>query len=105
MKKWNVLDTDSFSDHNYISFSLELVADCRPPSRNPRKTNWVIFKEEVKTNLAPHKNTPISNVEELDNKVDLLAKVLLVSYEKACPLSGKNRTLRGGLKTSLNLSE
>jgi len=90
VKNWKVWKIDSFSDHRYISFRLTLKAECRQPSRNPKRTKWEDFKKEVKLCLTPH-HRPISNVRELDTEVEGLTHALVTSYEKTCPLPKKPR--------------
>ncbi|WP_333765304.1 hypothetical protein, partial [Streptomyces sp. IBSBF 2390] len=47
IKGWKVWNEDSFSDHRYIRFSVDLRVELRQPNRNPRKTDWESFKEEM----------------------------------------------------------
>ncbi|WP_369199187.1 hypothetical protein, partial [Streptomyces djakartensis] len=47
IKDWKVWDIDSFSDHRFVKFNVDITLELRPPSRNPRKTNWETFREEI----------------------------------------------------------
>lgn len=91
VRDWKVWNVDSFSDHNYIRFNLKLEADMRPPRRNPKRTDWLAFKREVRQRLEPQNSHRIANIEELDLRVEKVTSILLSSYEKACPLPKKPR--------------
>ena len=85
---WNV---ESFSDHRFVTFSIDIELELRPPSRNPRKTNWESFNKLVVESIGPYACKEVSNVRDLDQLVNRLSHDLVEAYEKSCPLPKKPR--------------
>ena len=82
---WRVLDKDSFSDHSFISFELNMENEMVKPRRNPRNTNWEVYKERLRDFF----NLPFAepmNAEELNFEVGELTKALINAFERACPI-------------------
>lgn len=48
---WRVTDEETFPDHKLIKFSLRGHFPQKQPYRNPRKTNWELFRKLLKRNL------------------------------------------------------
>ena len=57
------------SDHNFIRFKVDFKVDVRIPTRNPKKTNWEAFKEDVKCQFEHLNNETIRCKEDLDSRV------------------------------------
>lgn len=54
---WGVSSEVSMSDHNHIVFRLGGCSEANALVRNPRKTNWVGYKEELKAKIG---NFPVT---------------------------------------------
>lgn len=87
---WEVSDEETLSDHNYITFDIVLnsVPSNVTVMRNPRKTNWAKFKENLTNSLTrpPHE---LSNPDEIEAGCTELTNILLWSYENSCPTTSK----------------
>lgn len=82
---WHVSQEFSFSDHQTICFSI-FADKVKPiPFRNPRKTNWELYKRKLSWRLGEW-NSCIRNVEDIEREVDNLTDSLIFSYEESCPL-------------------
>ena len=92
---WHVADTNSFSDHCYIEFSLLAKAPKMKPRRCVRLTDWELYRERVSNSfsagLVIKDSFTTSDVEESVNNV---TKVLNSAFREACPL----RTNKGKAK-------
>lgn len=91
VRDWRVCQEDSLSDHNTIQFSVEV--DDSPPTfrRNPRRTNWPHFAEELVLRLGEGKDY-LRTTEEVEDEADRLQEALVGAYEAATPLKEvKNR--------------
>lgn len=56
VENWRVSDKNSFSDHCWILFELNLSSCSRVCFRNPKKTNWIKYDRIVRNRL---KNPPV----------------------------------------------
>ena len=52
IEDWSVSGEDSMSDHRYITFTLK--RDRKPPGfrRNPRRTNWTVYDQELNQSIG-----------------------------------------------------
>lgn len=83
---WRVSPDVTFSDHKWIEF--ELASDVKEPRqfRNPRKTNWIKYRENLADAVG---NTPkdIKSVEDIEEVSNSLQEAIIRAYESSCPLS------------------
>lgn len=87
VRGWRVTDEDTFSDHKLIRFSLEGYAPQRNPYRNPRKTNWSLYREVLHDSLIGLDNpSRYDSAESLDEANLKLTAAMATAYETACPL-------------------
>lgn len=84
-------EVDSFSDHNFIRCEIVLENEVKESRRNPRKTDWDLFKYIFRSKVSSICTKAISTEVELDKKVMAVSKALTSSFEIACPLPGKSR--------------
>lgn len=79
---WSVLNSDSYSDHKYISFTL----DCEPTEpllfRSKKKVNWDKFRHILKGKLDSPLE-PINNPEDLNEQANILSKHILDAYKSS----------------------
>jgi len=54
--------------------------------RNPRKTNWPIFRKNLHR-LTDHNSNAITSIKDIDIECDKLSKAIMQAYEESCPLS------------------
>jgi hypothetical protein len=48
---WHVSCEPSFSDHRYICFQIGNITSEQVTFRNPRRTNWKSYKDDLRENL------------------------------------------------------
>lgn len=84
---WRVSEQETFSDHKLIKFRVAGYAPLRQPYRNPRKTDWDIFRTELsRMTGALGEIERLCTAEEVDVANDRLTSSLIAAYEAACPL-------------------
>jgi len=80
---WSVSGEDSMSDHRYITFILKRHRKPLGFSRNPQRTNWSMYDQELNQSIGMWigKVTTLGDIErELTN----LNKAVIGSFENAC---------------------
>ncbi|XP_029175237.1 uncharacterized protein LOC114943717 [Nylanderia fulva] len=89
LRGWRVSDEPSESDHRQVRFTMEQVQSQGLWMRNPRKTNWRGYEEDLKSRLkeAP---TRFYTKENLETAGDYLNDAIKYLYEMNCPLESKN---------------
>ncbi|XP_036138479.1 uncharacterized protein LOC118644326 [Monomorium pharaonis] len=92
---WRVSDEPSLSDHRQITFRLAKVQAKVRTVRDPRRTDWDSFREDLAVGLRefPKRHgTP----QEIELCVEHLQRVLIGSFENNCP----ERTVRNTKEVS-----
>jgi hypothetical protein len=51
VSNWHISDELSSSDHRYIFFQIGNITINQVTFRNPRRTNWESYKDNLKVNL------------------------------------------------------
>jgi ribonuclease HI len=82
---WNVSQEYSMSDHQTIQFSLTADDFSTKPFRNPKKTNWSVFKETLVCLMDGWK-APVESTFKIEEAVRFLTSRIILSYEESCPL-------------------
>lgn len=82
---WHVSQEHSFSDHQTICFSLAADAVVPTPFRNPKRTNWVSYKEKLNWRLGEWRSV-VTNTQDIENEVDNLTNSIMSSYYESCSL-------------------
>jgi ribonuclease HI len=83
---WHVSKEYSMSDHQSILFSLSADSVAPIPFRNPKKTNWVSFREKLDWRLG-NRQFVIGSTKDIENEVNDLTDSIIFSYEESCSLS------------------
>ncbi|XP_054015381.1 uncharacterized protein LOC128896202 [Hylaeus anthracinus] len=84
IKNWRVLDKDSLFDHRYIPFEIKEPTTRTPISRrNPRKTRWTEFLEEIDTNINNLPSRYGSNSIGLNIPAEALTKTIAKAWENS----------------------
>jgi hypothetical protein len=87
VKDWAVSLEPSFSDHRRIMFKIQ-IENVETSYRNPKKTNWEVFKNNLQNNLT--QSHPILHTrEDVDNEVNYLTDSLRSAFDSACPIIRK----------------
>jgi hypothetical protein len=81
---WHVSDEISMSDHRYIVFQVGDLEVTRITYRNPKRTNWESYQEDLKVNLGFVPRV-IHSVRDVELAVDMLQQATLSSYHQNCP--------------------
>ena len=81
---WKVSDEESLSDHRHITFSIEGGEILREFFRDPRNTNWELYKQ-ILMNNQPLLDEKIRTAQQLEGASQLLTNKILDSYYQSCP--------------------
>jgi len=85
VKNWAVSDEHSFSDHRFIETVLSLDSPLPVSFANPRRADWLRYKE-VLTNILPMApSESITNPQELDGTVYKFTEACNTVFKVACP--------------------
>ncbi|XP_036325021.1 uncharacterized protein LOC118738204 [Rhagoletis pomonella] len=85
---WHVSNEVSMSDHRHIRFDIEAQRVTNLVYRNPRKTNWELFRLHIEREVNGS-TAPISSVYELEDEARKFQDVLKQGFEESCPLRTK----------------
>ena len=85
---WRVSDEISMSNHRQITFELTDVKQEIRLWKNPRKTDWVGYEEEL-TEKVKQLLVRLSTGCEIEHCADTLRECIVRSYENNCSLSSK----------------
>lgn len=85
VQNWIVSQEDTMSDHMKIKFSLSSDRPQITPFRNPRKTDWLSYKEKLERKLGEW-SVRVNNVLEIEESVAKLTKSIIEAFEESCPL-------------------
>ena len=73
------------SDHNHITFELSDVKAEVQFGRNPRKTDWQGYVDELTTKV-PRIPVRLSTTYEIEHCADSLSECIVSNYENNCSL-------------------
>lgn len=83
--KWHVSSEPSLSDHRHIHFEISDVEKTVFVYRDPKRTNWNSYKEDLKADIEANINSVRNNTFEIEAVADQLQKSILTSYQSNCP--------------------
>jgi hypothetical protein len=97
---WHVSDKPSLSDHRYICFQIGSIAKSHVTFRNPRKTDWESYKDNLKGNLEIilRKIRTIRDIAGLLTRCNGLLSCPIIRIVQPRPLAHQGGFL-GGIKT------
>ena len=82
---WKVTTEPSLSDHRHIRYVLN-VSGCNVRwQRNPRKTDWELYRRVLKEKLESCPRGPVNNIDDLEIASSSLHQALGDSREVSCP--------------------
>jgi hypothetical protein len=84
VSNWHVSDEKSLSDHRYICFQIGNVTANYVTFRNPKRSKWESYKDDLKGNLEII-SRKIRTIKDIDLSVDQLQRAIILSYYKNCP--------------------
>ena len=82
---WFVWDELSLSDHRYIIFEIGNIRFKPIFIRNPRATNWEVYKERLEALLLDW-DVNSFDIRGLEEAANSLSGAISIAYESACPL-------------------
>ncbi|XP_046145681.1 uncharacterized protein LOC123988998 [Osmia bicornis bicornis] len=87
VKHWQVRDESTLSDHRLITFNLmgDREGGTGEAYRNPKATNWALYREGLEGRLKGHCQRP-RTVGEIEQAVKHLSSAVTQAYEDACPV-------------------
>ena len=85
VKDWRVSSEINTSDHRMITYKLDHKPAEQKPSRNPRSTNWDLYRSKLKDLMENHQEGPILSEEELESENESLTGKIQKAYEESCP--------------------
>nr|XP_012217537.1 PREDICTED: uncharacterized protein LOC105669249 [Linepithema humile] len=82
--EWRVSTEPSLSDHRQITFRIAKARGKEVKFRNPRRTKWDFYREDLASSLRgfPKRH---GTEDELETCVDYLQKSLVNCYKNNCP--------------------
>ncbi|XP_031783892.1 uncharacterized protein LOC116416999 [Nasonia vitripennis] len=83
---WRVSNEPSLSDHRYIQFEWKERCSETRAFRNPRKTDWAFFRENLRNELQSFKPS-FGTTDELDHWAFELGEIVNISFQRSCPLT------------------
>uniref|UniRef100_A0A1B6HZ26 Endonuclease/exonuclease/phosphatase domain-containing protein n=1 Tax=Homalodisca liturata TaxID=320908 RepID=A0A1B6HZ26_9HEMI len=91
MHGWHVSDEPSLSDHAHICFKIGEQMLEKVQYRNPRNTNWVSYKENLRARLDfdSTNGKRIHSAAQLDKSADGLTSAIVGSFDLSCPVITK----------------
>ncbi|PNF28303.1 hypothetical protein B7P43_G05453 [Cryptotermes secundus] len=90
VSNWHVSDEPSLSDHRYICFKISNIRVDQVTYRNPKRTNWESYKDDIKVNLGTISRN-IRTIKDVDRSVDQFQGLLsrpLIRILRLRPLTG-----------------
>ena len=95
IKNWKVCDIENFSDHERISFSLNLGNHYRTSYRNIKDCNWEVFNSHIAF-LKQQYNTnslfrPQMTASQLNKLQGTLNSIISKAFDLACPIITSSR--------------
>jgi hypothetical protein len=79
VSNWHVSDEPSLSDHRYICFQIGTIVIAKVTFRDPKRTNWGSYKDNLKVNLGIM-TRKIRMVRDIDLAVDQMQRAIILSY-------------------------
>jgi hypothetical protein len=92
VSNWHVSDELSLSDHRYICFQIGNITSNYVTFRNPKRTKWESYKDELKGNPEII-SCKIYTIKDIDRSIDQLQQANILSYYQNCPAK-TTRSLR-----------
>jgi hypothetical protein len=83
VSNWHVSDEPSFSDHRHICFQIGNIDITRVTFRDPKRTNWESYKDNLKVNLGTM-TRKIRMIRDIDLAADQLQRAIILSYHNKC---------------------
>ena len=90
VSKWHVSEEPSNSDHRYILLEVKNFDKTMDMYHNPRKTDWALYREELKTKLNMIKSK-ISSTLDIEETSEKLEEAIITSYHISCPQVKRTR--------------
>ena len=82
---WHVSSEPSLSDHRYIEFDIDSPVPKSEEYRDPRRTNWSRYTDELRDKLAEI-DMEIQSVLDLEDYSKRIKMAVISSYEISCPI-------------------
>ncbi|XP_048002004.1 uncharacterized protein LOC125238656 [Leguminivora glycinivorella] len=85
VSSWHVSGEISLSDHRYICFryttkiKVEVIL-----KRNPRNTNWLSFKDDLKADLG-NPNGKLNSITDIELEADKIGQAVHTAWTNNCP--------------------
>jgi hypothetical protein len=84
VSNWHVSDEPSLADNRYICFQIGNITTNSVTFRNPKKTKWESYKDDVKVNLEII-SRKIRTIKDIDRSVDQLQQAIILYCYQNCP--------------------
>ena len=82
---WRVSKETSLSDPRYIKFLWFSERSTAKPSRNPRQTNWELYKTML-ARVVCDRDLKYKSVADLEELVRIVCQAIILAYESSCSL-------------------
>jgi hypothetical protein len=94
---WQVSDEPALSDYRYILFQIGNVENTKITFRDPKKTGWKSYVEDLTVNLGSIPRY-LHSVQDVELAIDWVQQSILSSYYCHCPVR-VSHSARGVLKS------
>ncbi len=91
ISNWHVSGEPSLSDHKHIVFNISNIELSQVLFRNPRRTDWDSFRDELGNSLEGCSGR-VCTSRELDRQAGNLREVIVSAFEAHCPVSTKKNS-------------
>ncbi|XP_037030462.1 uncharacterized protein LOC119070301, partial [Bradysia coprophila] len=98
VRSWRVTDEETFSDHKLIRFDINGGLPRGVPFRNPRKTDWDLYRQRLGENLQalPQADRYLTRA-SLEEANERCTAAIVEAFESACPLRNPRPLYKNGL--------
>lgn len=88
VRNWHVSSEASLSDHRHIVYELMAPMAKQETYRNPKLTDWELYKETLRTGIADC-NKATESIDDIDLNCENLSCLISHAYENSCPVKHK----------------
>ena len=91
IRNWKVSNEETFSDHKYLQFELDMEKTQKWEYRNPRRTDWKKYNETLTKEFTQIKMKIEETTLSIEGNINKITKEMCKAFRKTCPIS-RNKT-------------
>lgn len=89
VKNWDVSRGATLSDHMYIVYEITTLPVVRQTYRNPKQTDWELYKETLLLGIDDCSKI-MESIDDIDINCDKISSLIKSADEASCPETHKN---------------